>query len=67
MDYSSAISCVPEDFHGSLGGVAVPKRALHGRDARAVLDPLGDTFLDGLGINPYTLDEAGVGGVLAHG
>jgi len=67
LHISSTISCVQEDFHSSLGGVAVPKRALPGRDARAVLDPFGAPFHDRLGINPYTLDEAGVDGLLALG
>jgi hypothetical protein len=66
-EYLSAIPCVLEDFHGSFGGGAVPKRALPGRHARAVLDPITDPFHDRLGFNPYELCEAGVLGFLALG
>jgi hypothetical protein len=63
----SAVSGVHKDFDGFFSGRAVPKLALPGRYARAVLDPLGAPFHDRLGINPYTLDEAGVDGLLADG
>jgi len=65
--YNSAISFFPEDFHRLFGGRPVTKRALPGRKAPIVLDPIPNPLDDLLSVGPHKLSKTCVDRLLALG